>query len=182
MKIKNLIYDFKPISTIGDGSCLIHSILQAFSKDYNKLKKDIEKSQLAREVRYHLSEILEYQIEDKNIYQYLSRGELQELSKIIPEANLEYMKRYLNSNNFLTFQYVELLSEIFDINIIFISQKEKDIYHSGDNKLLFKKNRETIFVNYIDQAHFETIEINKKTIFNNKDKIIKDLVKILNFD
>jgi len=183
MKLLNLKYDFKPLETIGDGSCLVHAILQAFSKEYNNFKSDIEKIKLVKQVRFHLSEILELKIEgNKNIYQYLSRGELQDLGKIIPEAKLEYMKRYLNSNNFLTLQYVELLSEIFDINIIFISEKEKDIYHSGDNQLLFKKDRETIFVNYIEQTHFETIQINGKTLFEKKDKVLLDVIKKLKFD
>lgn len=182
MKIKNLDYDFQPIKTIGDGSCLIHAILQAFSKEYNKLNNDFLKSKLVREVRFHLSNILSLQVPEENnklVYQILSRGEFENISKEIPETNIDYMKQYLNSNNFLTLQYVELLSEIFDINIVFISENKKDIYHCGDKELLFKENRDTIFINYIEEAHFETIKINEKTLFYKDDEIIKNIKLIL---
>ena len=183
MKIKDMDYDFKTISTIGDGSCLIHAILQGFSEEYNKLINPFSKSLLAREVRFHLSEVLELPIDDlssnSTVYQELSRGELEKISKEVPDVKLENMKSQLNSFQFLTFQYVELLSEIFDINIIFISQKEKDFYYSGDSELLIKKNRDSIFINYIDQAHYETIKVNGKTLFGYDEKIIKDsLIKI----
>ena len=190
MKIKDMNYDFKSMSTIGDGSCLIHAVLQAFSNEYNKLNNPFSKSLLAREVRFHLSEILELPVEDfsskrsevKNVYQELSRGELEKISKEVPDASLENMKNQLNSFNFLTFHYVELLSEIFDINIIFISQKERDFYYSGDSELLIKKNRDSIFVNYIDQAHYETIKVNGKTLFGYDEIIIKDCLKKIRKD
>ena len=193
MKIKDMNYEFKSMSTIGDGSCLIHAVLQAFSDEYNKLNNPFSKSLLAREVRFHLSEVLELPVsfnekdfssdgKIKTVYQELSRGELEEISKAIPDASLENMKNQLNSYNFLTFHCVELLSEIFDINIIFISQKEKDFYYSGDFDLLIKKNRDSIFINYIDQAHYETIKVNGKTLFGYEEKIIKDCFKKLKKD
>lgn len=179
MKIKNLDINFTIVKTIADGSCLIHSILQSFSQEYKDLKTDREKSIMAREVRFHLANVLEVMVEkDKNIYQSLSRGELEELSKYIEETKLDYMKKYMNSNNFLTFNYIELLSEIFDINIIFLSEKEKDIYYSGDNDLLFKENRDSIFVNYIDQTHFESVKVGEKFLFNSKDTEIKKIKKL----
>lgn len=179
MYIKGLNYKLEPIRTIGDGSCLIHAILQSFSKEYLELKSDTEKSKLAKEVRFHLSEILDLELpeEQKIVYQYLSRGELEDLSKVIPEASLEAMKKELNSSSFLTFQYIELLCEIFDINIIFISKKEGDIYYLGDSELFYKKNRDNILINYIDQCHFETIKVKNKTIFNYKNPLIQDIEK-----
>jgi hypothetical protein len=171
------------MSTIGDGSCLIHAVLQAFSDEYNKLNNPFSKSLLAREVRFHLSEVLELPValnnKSNNVYQELSRGELEKISKEVPDASLKSMKNQLNSYQFLTFHYVELLSEIFDINIIFISQKERDFYYSGDFELLIKKKRDSIFVNYIDQAHYETIKVNGKTLFGYDEIIIKDCLKIL---
>lgn len=173
-------YNFVSLPTIGDGSCLIHAILQGFNKEYNSYKKDSQKSKMVKEVRFHLSQILEIKFPDqKNLYQKLSRGELENISKEIPEASLDYMKNYLNSNNFLTLQYIEILSEIFDINIVFFSQKQGKFYQHGDNELLFKKDRETVFVNYIEDKHYETITINKKTLFKPGDNIVKEAKKNL---
>lgn len=175
MNIKGL--NLIPIPTIGDGSCLIHSILQAFSKTYNNLKSDNEKMILVKETRFNLSEILDLEVEkEKTVYQFLSRGEMKELSKEIKLLDINNLKNYLKSNQYLTFHFIELLSEIFDINIIIISSKEKDLYHTGDNELLIKKNRDCIIINYIDQHHFETISINNKTIFKYNNKIIKNLL------
>jgi hypothetical protein len=182
MKIKNLGINFKTLHTVGDGSCLVHAVLQGFSKDYDNLKNDIEKVKFVDEVRYHFSKILEHPSplnETKNIYQTLSRGELEEISKDVKEAKIDYMKAYLNSRRFLTLQYIELISDIFDINIIFINDKDKDIYNSGDLELLFKKERETVFVYYIEEAHFETIMIENKTLFNSNEKIMKNVIKKL---
>jgi hypothetical protein len=178
MLIKNLSYIFTPINTIGDGSCLIHSILQAFSTKYNKLKSNSEKSKLAMETRYNLSQILELEVENnKTVYQFLSRGQLEEISKEIKLLSIDNMKLYLNSSKYLTFHFIELLSEVFDINIIIISEKENDIYQTGDNELLLKPTRDCILINYIDQTHFETIKVNNKTVFKFNDEIIQKLFK-----
>ena len=182
MKIKDLDITFKTLDTIGDGSCLIHAVLQAFSKDYNLLNNGFEKSKLVKEVRYHFSEILSLPSptkKDKNIYQTLSRGELENIGQEINEAKIEYMKKYLDSRHFLTLQYVELISEIFDINIIFISSSDNSIYQSGDHELLFKKNRDTVFIYYIEETHFETITIGNKTLFKSDSEIIKKVYKNL---
>ena len=182
MKIKNLDINFKTIDTIGDGSCLIHALLQACSKDYYNLKNDIDKIKLAAEVRYHFSEILEHPSpldKKKNIYQTLSRGELENISEAVKETKIEYMKAYLNSRNFLTLQYVELISDIFDINIIFIRDSDKSIYNSGDLELLFKKDRETVFIYYIEEAHFETIMVEGQTLFSPDNQVVKKIIENL---
>ena len=172
--------NFTFLHTVGDGSCLIHAVLQAFNKEYKNLTNDSQKSKLVKEVRYHLSQVLEIKFPDeKNLYQKLSRGELENISKEIPEASLNYMKKYLNSNNFLTLQYIEILSEIFNVNIIFFSREKENFYQHGDNELLFKKNRDTIFINYIQDTHYETISINRKTLFKPGDNIVKKALKKL---
>jgi len=175
-----LKYKIKILNTIGDGSCLIHAILQAFNKQYNNLENNMQKMKLVKEVRFHLSEILDLPVPEKNntnVYNLLSRGELLDISEHIEEVDLDYMKEYLNSNNFLEFQYIELLSEIFDINIVFISNKK--IYHCGDNELLFRDDRDIVLINYIQDIHFETISIDDKTLIKRNDKIYDDIKKLV---
>lgn len=182
MVIKNFKYNLVSIPTIGDGSCLIHSVLQAFNTDYQKMTSS-ERMKLAKNVRKDLSAVLDYKLKSgSTVYQNLSRGELGGMSEEIDEASMDYMKDYLDSRQYLTFHYIELLSEIFDLNIIIVSQKEKDFYYTGDHELLIKK-RDTIFVNYIDQTHFETMGLSNgsyfTTLFNFNTEIVDDAVKLL---
>lgn len=175
-------YNLIPLPTIGDGSCLIHAVLQGFNKDYEQ-KTDTERCAMVKEIRKDLSKILDYRIEqDKTIYQKLNRGQTEELAKIVSELDINFMKNYLDSRQFLTLYYVELISDIFDINIIFINDKDNEFYYTGDPELLIKE-RDTVFINYIEDTHFETLSVRKKnafkTLFSHKEKICKDAFEIL---
>lgn len=175
-------YPLEVLSTIGDGSCLIHAVLQGFNKFYKYMNYQ-QRVNLVKSVRTDLSLVLNMRLENgKTIYQSLNRGQSEELAEYIKELDINFMQNYLDSKKFLTFFYVELLSEIFDVNLIFISSKENDFYYTGDPELLLKK-RDTIFINYIDQTHFETLGLWRskgyKTLFKYTDDIVKDAVKIL---
>ena len=96
-KIEDLDYDFVRIGAIGDGSCMFHSILQAFNKTYiNSTTQD--KIKITRHFRNDLSDILDKEIDGKVCYKQLSRGALEEFSKVVPETSLKNMKRSLSSN------------------------------------------------------------------------------------
>lgn len=182
MKIKELNYEFVRIPTIGDGSCLLHALLYCCSGEY--IKKDRkERMKMVRELRIDLANILDFKIiDDKTIYQTLSRGELEEISKNVKEVDKKYMQRHLKSPAWLTASYIELLSLMFNINIIFISFNTKKIYKTGDKELLFQ-DRNTIFINYIEQGHFESLGImtddGMKTYFSKNSPIVKEIKKCL---
>ena len=180
MKIKGLPYNFIVIDTIGDGNCFLHAILGGCNSLYDT-KNEEGKKILVRQLRLDLAQLLDININNTTFYQKLSRGQLEEISKHIKEVNKEYMQAYLKSNHWLNSTFLEFFSMVFGINIIIISSKEKDIYRTGDKELLFKK-RNTIFINYIDQCHFETLGVQTKdglkTIFHYDSKIIKTLNKL----
>lgn len=155
---------FERINTIGDGSCLLHAILGCCNELYNSLSNN-EKIKLVREFRDDLSEVLDYKLEGKKIYDKLSRGQLKEISKHIKEVDKEFMKDELKGNGFLDMKYLELISDLLNINIIIIDNLKKKIYETGDKDIFFKKNRNTIFINYIQDTHFESLRYNGKTIF-----------------
>ena len=181
MKIKNIPYDLITISTIGDGNCFLHAILTCCNDRYN-LMNITEKGKLARLLRNDLATILDVSVNNSTFYQKLSRGQAEEIAKYVTEMRKDYMQTYLRSNHWLNASFLEFFSIIFDINIVIISAKEKDIYRTGDKELLFKK-RNTILINYIDQAHFESIGIETpnglKTIFHHESEIVKLLNKII---
>jgi len=181
MKIKNFNYSLVPLYTIGDGNCLIHAVLGSCNYKYQNSNK-IEKKKIAWQLRKDMAELLNVKINGKNFYQKLSRGQLEDISKDIPEVKKEYMQAHLLSKAWLTSVYLELLSIIFNINIVLVSAKEEDFYRLGDKNLLFQ-DRHTILINYIHQSHYESIaiEINNelKTLFHRKSEIVKSLRKIL---
>ena len=180
MKIKNLPYNFQALPTIGDGNCFTHAILGCCSKDYQQA--DIAtRIKLARQFRDDLAAVLDVKISDKTIYQNLSRGTIEEIAKEVREMNKRYMQSHLKSRRWLNGNYLELFSNMLQLNIIVISSKEKDLYRTGDKEITIQ-DRDTIFINYIDQAHFESIGVETedglKTLFGKNSKIVKDVKKV----
>lgn len=177
MKIKNIPYNFVVIPTIGDGSCLLHAILGCCNKKY-KESNDNEKRHIVRQLRHDLAELLEVKVNDTTFYQTLSRGQIEEISEHIEDVKIDHMKSYLKSNKWLNYTFIEYFSTVFDVNIIFISNNK--IYRLGDEELLIKK-RDTIFIHYIDQCHFESLGINTplgiKTLFHFDNNIMKYFIQ-----
>lgn len=175
MKSIRLIEDLYGVrlDTIGDGSCLLHAIFQGFNSYYCELKQD-KKSEFIREFRHVLSLHLDV---DKN-YENLSRGQIQEISKFVPEMSKTNMKNYLNSRNWLNIFFIEYISEILDLDIYILDSHTKKIYKTGDNEIYFK-NRKSVIIYYIRDLHFETIGIETpdgiKTLFSHDCYIIEKL-------
>lgn len=172
------------VGTIGDGSCLLHAIVQAISPFYSNLD-DTEKMRLIRNVRKDLSNILDESRGDKDStwYDFLSRGQLEEISTSVPEASKKHMKKILDSNSWLSYQYIELLSEIFEIDIYIIDYSTNSLYNLGDDELLYK-NRDSIIIGYIPNCHFETLAVStdegeKKTYFSPSSDIIIKMKNLL---
>ena len=179
-KIEGLPYRFVTIDTIGDGSCLLHSVLYSFNNKYRKLGFN-ERIKMTDTVRRNLAEVLDEKENEKTYYQNLSRGEIEELSKFLKEMNIDYMKHHLCSRKWLNMYYLELISNQLDIDIIIINEKNRKVYKTGDNELLLK-GRNTVLINYIEEAHFESIGMvtpqGIKTFFSSDSQVIRDLRKI----
>lgn len=181
MKIKNIPHDLITIPTIGDGNCFLHAILTSSNEHYNAVNTS-EKRKLVRLLRNDLASLLDVKVDGSTFYQKLSRGQSEDIAKHVTAMRKDYMQDYLRSNKWLDAIFLEFFSIIFNINIVIISAKEKDIYRTGDKELLFKK-RNTILINYIDQVHFESLGISTpdglKTIFHPDSEIVKLLNKII---
>ena len=176
-KINGLDYDFVRIGAIGDGSCMFHSILQGFNKTYiNSSIQD--KIKITRQFRNDLSNILDEEINGKKCYNQLSRGQLQDFSKSVPETSLANMKRSLSSNDWGDIRFLELISNILNIDIYVIWSKTKDLYNLGDTELYYK-NRDSIIILNTGNIHFDTIglktENGNRTLFDKNEPVIKQL-------
>jgi len=179
--IKKIDITFVIIPAIGDGSCMFHSILQAFNRTYIKSDRK-DKQLICKKFRSDLGNVLSHQIKGQKIYDSLSRGGLSELSEVLPETSLINMRRSLNSNEWGDIRFLELISNMLELNIIVIDYSKKDIYITGDKELYIKKNRDTIFIANTDNCHFDTVglEINGyiRTVFKYDESMISKLFKI----
>lgn len=175
--IEGLDYTFVRIGSIGDGSCMFHSILQGFNKSYiNSSVQD--KMKITRQFRNDLSVILDEKINGKVCYKELSRGSLEDFSKVVPETSLENMKKSLSSNEWGDIRFLELISNILDIDIFVIWNQTKKVYNLGD-KDLYYKNRDSIIILNSGNFHFDTIGLKSKngnrTLFDKNEPVIKQL-------
>lgn len=170
------------IPTIGDGSCFLHAVIQAISPLYNTMEND-GKRIIIRKIRKELSNLLSSKKEDGKIwYEYLSRGSLEELSETFDNLKIEKMKKFLNSNDWFSHLYVELISEVFEVDIYIIDYRTSTLYNLGDDEL-FYKGRDSIVIGYISECHFETLALledgEKKTYFSTNSRLISKLKSLL---
>ena len=180
--IKNLDIDFVRIPTIGDGSCMFHSILQGFNKTY--ISSSVrEKQEICRAFRKDLANILSEKIDGKICYNQLSRGSLKEISKFVPEASLQSMKNSLDSSEWGDYRFVEMLSNILNLNIFIIDYSKKDFYYTGDNELFIKEGRDNIIIMNSSNIHFDTVGVKTdegvRTLFSYDEHIVKKLLSKL---
>lgn len=177
IKIKDLPYDFVIFDTIGDGSCLIHSVLYCFNKSYRN-EDTRGRKKIAYELRKNLSDVLgEKRKDGKTYYEILSRGEIKELSNFHSKLKLNSMKAHLNSHSWLDIFFVELISEQLEIDILFYDESKQQFYQTGDLEI-YHKNRNTVLINYQDEYHFEAmgIKLDKiRTFFDPSCHIIKNI-------
>lgn len=170
--------EFQIIPAIGDGSCMFHSILQAFNKTYNTLDNN-GKRFMVRDFRNDLSDVLTEEIDGMTIYDTLSRGKLKEFSNFYPPASLKVMQRDLKNNTWGDIRFLELLTNILDLNIFIIDKNKSDVYHTGDSELLYK-HRDSIIILNINNIHFDTVGLKTnhgiKTLFDKDDSIVKTML------
>ena len=180
-RINGFDEEFVRIPAIGDGSCMFHSILQSFNKTYIESSHN-EKRLICRTFRDDLSNILDENIDGSMCYSQLSRGELGEISKSVPEASLQNMKKSLKSNSWGDFRFLELVSNILELNIFIISNDTKNLYITGDPEL-FLKDRDSIIILNSSNVHFDTVGVKTqngiRTLFYNNEPLIQKLTSKL---
>jgi hypothetical protein len=183
--LKNINYDnLIKISIPTDMNCFFHSILRSFSETYIK-SDNLTRLKITKNIRIKLSEHLEH-IDKKTclmIYDTLSNGTLREFSKNISEYSLDNMKNELKNNCPVDNAYVELASNVFDIDIYILNLTKGDIYLTGTDFNLYYKERDSIFIGYTEPeggnlvGHFEVIGLKSngiiQTFFKNDHSFVK---------
>ena len=156
------------IASPRDGSCLFHSVLRAFNLDYVK-SDTVKRNQLAIRTRHLLANAL-VSIDPKNgltYYQTLANGNLAALGREFDDYSLGRLQKMLYSTNSVGNEFIEALSDIFDLDIYIIDTYKKDVYILGNNSELHYKNRRSIVLAYTqiqdkhyDDGHYDVIGLN----------------------
>lgn len=144
------------IKTIGDGNCFFHCILQATSIEYSDSDRN-HKVNLVKELRDALADILQEE------YPNLSRGELKELSKSVPEYSLNHMTNELRSSKHVNHLYNELIGNHLGIDIYIIDAEKSDVYITCDEDYLLK-NRPSLVL-YWTGNHYDLISHKEADLF-----------------
>lgn len=157
ISIKDIPFRLVKISTIEDGNCFFHSVLRSFYVKYINTKNILERVKYATTVRRCLAECLDEKDENGVMeYDKLSNGYLRQFSEECPEASLENMKRELCSSDSVGNIYHELISNKLNIDIYLIDIKKKSVYFTGSDLSLLYKNRNSVFIGYIESSNPKT--------------------------
>lgn len=152
------------IKAAPDGSCFFHALLQAFYKPYQLQMEDevpVSRKKLVKNFRYDLSVRLEEHIDIDDptspiVYDTLSRGQLGELSKEMPEYSLKNMEEELHSSSSVGNLYNEFISNELNKDIYILDGEKQDVYVTGNDLDLLYKNRQSIVLLY-QPGHFDLI-------------------------
>jgi hypothetical protein len=152
-----------------DGSCCFHALAKAYFKPYilGRTEEGIfDRRKFVRDLRKELAKTLGAKInpEDENsptYYSQLANGELENISRELPEYSLENMQKELSDmTNPISNIYNEFISDQLNLDIYILDANKKDVYMTGtDDKLLYK-GRKSVVLLYLP-GHYELIGISK---------------------
>jgi len=151
------------ILSIGDGSCLLHSIANAYFTPYRLEKLNglsVSRRQIVRQLRdelaVHLAEPVDpLQPDGPRVYDNLANGEQVHLGKELPqEYGLEALLAKLRSDDAMGDEFIELISDRLDKDLYVLDAATRDVYMLGDGT--FIKGRDSIVLLFLP-GHYELI-------------------------
>lgn len=170
--------------SIGDGSCLIHTILTAIDTDYPFLKKgnstyenDLKvASRRARKERERLAD--NFTLDSYNSYDF---NKLEQ-----PYYSYENMKKRLKDRKtFIEHDMIDFISNQYEINVIFFTcSPDRDVYvrYKDGRKFSDYPAYDWIFILWVDSNHFElmgwTEKANTELIIDYDDPRIKKIFEL----
>ena len=158
------IFDLIIIDTPYDGSCFFHAILRCLNTKYISSSPQ-NKSLIAKELRYDLSEKLSSELDNLEDFGYSD------------------VKSLLRSNSPMGYEILEPICKMLNINIYIVFSQTKDLYPFGRGVSLYDKNRSSIII-YYDNNHYQSIGIIEKnelkTHFSEDHGLILNINKKLN--
>ena len=171
LKLKKFDYEgMVVISTIGDGSCFFHAILNAVYRPYRKgyhvdptgKKHYITKEEIVKKFRNELADDLKMPSKENpkfTNYDMLGGGYLKEMAKEVKGQcpyTLHQMVEVLRSGESVDNVYLEHISNRIQKDIYLLDYRQRDVQMTGDNLSLLQKGRESIVVLYTP-GHYELV-------------------------
>ncbi len=144
-----------------DGSCFFHSIVFATNIDY--LNNPNKRFNIVSSLRSKLAEVLELKKDDKTWYEYLSRGELENLSKDLNEYSLENMKKELLCMGPVDEKYFELISDLLNIDLYIINSNTNKLINL--DKDIYYKNRFSVILYFHPSGHYDILSVKRNDIY-----------------
>jgi hypothetical protein len=173
---ENLLY----LDTIGNGDCLFHAIVQGFYTPYiegysSEREHPIDRVKLIDELKRNFStHLADKRPDGKTWYEYLSRGQLPELSKEFPMLKLENLQKLLLTRFPLDNIFNEYISDVLDIDIYILDGDNRRVYVTGEEDL-YLKGRKSVVILY-QRGHYSTVGIYRndriQTFFDKNDEFI----------
>lgn len=161
------------IHSIGDGSCLLHSILRGFNVKYIQ-STSLRRRQIVRQVRNALANVLMETIDGKRVYESLGQGEVANLGKTVPELSLRGLQIHFRSSNPLGQESLELISRFLKIDLLIYDVAKGKPYQFGMPNP-YKKGRGSVVILY-RPGHYNLFGINikgkLKTLMNFDDSLV----------
>ena len=118
------------IHVLGDGSCLLHSVLRSFNRKYIT-SSPLQRTQMVRWIRNTLADVLAERDGDKTVYENLGGGSFAELGKTNPEFSLPGLRRHFRSSSQLGHEAFELISRYLEIDLLVYDVRQAKPYSFG---------------------------------------------------
>lgn len=174
------------IVTLGDGSCLLHAIVNGYYLPYRTSTNKQQTLQvliatLRKEMAQKLSMIDSKQGEGKlTYYQTINNGYLPESSKSVPEFTLENMVRCLDSNQSLGTGYLDLISRLLNRDLYILSELTQDLYLTDELPYLITGKRSAVIIYWNGANHYELVALkNSQGTFDTHFKATNPLIEFL---
>lgn len=172
--------------TLGDGSCLFHSIATAtFGSEYDSLT-DTQKQKAGHELRLQLKDKIT--IQHFMVAQQKIKQKQQKMGIPYTEISYtEFQKKMGDTKVWADTLLISVLSMVLDYNVLFYDLSTTKDFYRGVDRLHKLKTSPTIFIAWRDKSHFELIvqrlnpntkkELRRRQFFWNKDKKLLNRIK-----
>ena len=145
------------IGTIGDGSCLVHSVLKSYYPPYAENPSYHVRTGMARQLRKDLANSLEQTDPDNpEMTYYESFSNFQNFVGSSEFYELSNLKKTLDSDGFLGDEAFSYMSQRLGIDTVIVIPYTEDLVQVSGGEM---DSEYTVFVGHVGGCHYETLGV-----------------------